>query len=330
MGKINLALLTGGYEAESNISLLSSINVFEWLDKTRFDVKLIVVEPGDWYWENENKQRFSVDKNDFSLNLNDRKIKFDLAVFFPLHGTPAEDGKLQAYFDLLKVRYTGCNVLCSSLTFDKDACKKFLSGTGIKMARSILCKHKERIQEHLIRVKTELNMPVFVKPNKHGSSYGVTRVESFDQLEEALYKSFGFDSEVMVEEFIEGREFSCGAYELNGEVVSLPPTEIISSTGFFDYEAKYLGKSKEITPADLSPELTRKIRELTGLIFVETNCSAMARVDFILKGDDFYFLEINTVPGMTAESILPQQVKAMGQSIEWLLNALIDERLATN
>jgi len=329
MNKLNIALLTGGFSAEANISLLSSSKVFEWIDKSQYNVWLIHLEQNDWYWQNENGISTSINKNDFSLQIDEEKINFHLAVFFPLHGPPAEDGKIQGYLDMLNIPYTGCGVLSSAISFDKTACKVYLKNSGVHMAKSVLC--LKRIETELSKetVLENLELPVFVKPNKNGSSYGVTKVEEQTLLSEALLKAFEFDDEVIVEEFISGREFSCGVYSLNNEIIALPPTEIISMTGFFDYEAKYKGQSREVTPAELTADQTKEIQFWSRKIYMALGCKTLSRIDFILHGEVFYFLEANTTPGMTNESLVPQQVRAAGMDVANFINSLIADRLKT-
>jgi len=327
MNKLNIALLTGGFSAESNISLLSAVKVYEWIDKSVYNVWLITLTPDEWFYEDESGAKTSVDKNDFSILINKEKINFHLAVFFPLHGPPAEDGKIQAYFDMLNIPYTGCGVLASAISFDKSACKIFIEKTGVAMARSVLCLRETSLFDCTALILRSLSLPVFIKPNKNGSSYGVTKVLRESEIEEGLIKAFEFDDEVIIEEYIEGREFSCGVYVLNGKVIALPPTEIISTTGFFDYEAKYMGKSKEVTPAELSVEETSEMQMWSKKIFIALGCKTLSRIDFILKGNVFYFLEANTTPGMTNESLVPQQVRAAGMDVAWFINSLIAERL---
>ena len=327
MDKINIALLTGGFSAESNISLLSAHKVYEWIDKSIYNVWLIHITIEDWFYTFDDGSVASINKNDFSLNMPTGKVNFQLAAFFPLHGPPAEDGKIQGYFDMLDIPYTGCGVLASAISFDKAACKVFLEKTQVAMAKSVLCIDKNLINNHVLEISSQLLLPVFVKPNKNGSSYGVTKVHKLEELETALQKAFNFDDEVIVEEFIAGREFSCGVYELEGKTVALPPTEIISQKDFFDYEAKYLGKSNEVTPADLTKEQTLEIQHWSKKVFIALGCKTLSRIDFILNGSTFYFLEANTTPGMTNESLVPQQVRAAGMNVAWFINSLIAERL---
>lgn len=329
MNRLNVALLTGGFSAEANISLLSSAKVFEWIDKSLYNVWLIHIAENDWYWQNENGFKVSIDKNDFSLKPSTEKINFQLVVFFPLHGPPAEDGKIQGYLDMLNIPYTGCGVLSSAISFDKSACKVFLKNSGVHMAKSILCLKKMEMDVCEKMITDNLKLPVFVKPNKNGSSYGVTKVEDNSLLESALLKAFEFDDEVIVEEFISGREFSCGVYSLENNIIALPPTEIISMTDFFDYEAKYKGLSREVTPAELSVEQTKEIQFWSRQIYIALGCKTLSRIDFILHDDVFYFLEANTTPGMTNESLVPQQVRAAGMDVANFINSLIADRLKT-
>ncbi len=327
MDKINIALLTGGYSAESNISLLSAVKVQEWIDQTHYNVWLIHISKDNWHHRSEDGVVNLIDKNDFSLVTANGKVHFQLVSFFPLHGSPAEDGKIQGYFDMLNIPYTGCGVLASAISFDKAACKQFLKETKVAMAASVLCIDSAHLTHHISNISNQLTLPVFVKPNKNGSSYGVTKVYKTDDLKLALEKAFQFDTEVIVEEFISGREFSCGVYELNGETIALPPTEIISQTDFFDYDAKYMGKSSEVTPADLSDSQTLEIQHWSKKVFIALGCKTLSRIDFILNDKTFYFLETNTTPGMTNESLVPQQVRATGKNLPWFINSLINERL---
>lgn len=327
MSKPKIAILTEGFSAESNISLLSAKKFHEWIDKSIYEPYFVHITEELWYVKFENEERSEINKNDFSFMENGKAVHFDLATFFPLHGPPAEDGKIQGYLDMLKIPYTGCGVLSSALSFDKSACKDFLRNRGIMMAKSILCLDPMDTRAVREEIEKNLSLPLFIKPNKNGSSYGVSKIYDWAKLEEAIQKAFDFDSEVIVEEFIAGREFSCGVYQLAGETKALPPTEIISETDFFDYNAKYLGKSNEVTPADLSVELTRQIQHLSLTVFKALACKTLSRMDFILKEGSFYFLEANTTPGITNESLVPQQLRAAGIDVPTFFNSILAERL---
>jgi D-alanine-D-alanine ligase len=322
MDKRKIAVITGGYTAEANISILSAATVLKYIDASKYDAYKIVISPDGWYYEAADGTKSTVDKNDFSIAVAGKKINFDLA-FIALHGSPAEDGKLQGYFDMIGMKYTGSNVLPLALSFDKASTKKFLANSGINMAKSLMFHSHQATAEICGHVLNGLKLPVFVKPNKNGSSYGVTKVNVSEGLEEAVIKGFEFDDELIIEECITGRELTCGVAMLNGKLTALPPTEIKSQNEFFDYQAKYLGQSQEITPAEISEEQTLHIQELSKHVFMELGLKSFARMDFILHEDSFYFLEANTVPGLTDESLIPQQARAAGINLETFFNAII-------
>ena len=314
MKKIKVAIITGGNVAEKGISLKSGKTVFNHLDSDKYDKYLIELRGIDFVDQTSGQL---VDKNDFSLEIDGDKIKFDLA-FLMLHGHPAEDGCLQGYFELIGLPYTGCDHFVSALTFNKQACKDYLRLFDIPMAGSVLVKANELIDNNAIAA---LGLPVFVKPNKNGSSYGITKVEKQEDLAAAIDKAFQFDEEVIVEQFLEGVEYSNGVIRSKGEIVVLPITEILPDTDFFDYQAKYENKSQEITPARLSEQLTHKCQALSEKLYQTLGCKGMSRFDYILMDDKFYFLEANTIPGMSEQSIMPQQANAHG----WSLTAFLDE-----
>ncbi len=314
MKKIKVAVITGGNVAEKGISLKSGTTVFNHLDSEKYDKYLIELRGIDFVDQASGQQ---VDKNDFSLELENGKIIFDLA-FLMLHGHPAEDGCLQGYFELIGLPYTGCDHFVSALTFNKQACKDYLRLFDIPMAGSVLVKVNETVDATAI---ADLGFPIFVKPNKNGSSYGITKVNQLEELQPAIDKAFQFDEEVIIEQFLQGVEYSNGVIRSKGEIVVLPITEIIPDTDFFDYQAKYENKSQEITPANLSGELTEKCQALSKKLYQTLDCKGMSRFDYILVGDNFYFLEANTIPGMSEQSIMPQQAKAYG----WSLTAFLDE-----
>jgi D-alanine-D-alanine ligase len=294
--------------------------VFEHLDPARYNKYIIELNEGRF---SEQETGAPVDMNDFSLNLDGRRLYFDL-VYLMLHGHPAEDGRLQGYFELLSIPYTGCNVFTSALTFDKQATKDFLRSHGIPMADSrLLLKGKDIDWENLGMP----GLPLFVKPNKNGSSYGASKVNTTEGLEGAIQYAFQYDDEVVVEQFLKGREFSNGVVRRHGEIVVLPVTEIVPFGEFFDFKAKYEKQSEEITPARLSQELTRKAQAQSRLLYELLGCRGACRFDYILVGDIFYFLEANTIPGMSENSILPQQAVAQGWTISELLDAVVEEAL---
>lgn len=318
----NIAILTGGDSEERVISLKSGQVVFDHLPADRYRAFLIDIRKSDW---RDLKSGVQVDKNDFSLTIDGEKIHFDCA-FAALHGTPLEDGKMQGYLEMLGIPYTCCNGYVSALTMNKHNTKMQLAQYGtVPMAKSALLHRGESIDyEHL----RSLGLPVFVKPNTHGSSFGVTKVKSADALPEAIETAFGFDREVVVESFLPGREFSNGVLRSGGEIVVLPVTEIIPETEFFDFAAKYEGKSEEVTPADLSPELTEQCRRRSRFLYEALQCKGVVRFDYILVGDTFHFLEANTIPGISPASIVPQQARAHGWELGAFFSLLIEEALA--
>jgi len=322
--KKNIALITGGYSGESVISYKSAATIYENLDKEKWNCYLIDIHPDGWFYMDENQKKQFVDKNDFSIIVNGDKLKFD-AVLVGLHGTPGEDGKLQGYFDCLKIPYTSCNAASSALTFNKRYTVAVAAFAGIPVAKSLhLFKHSPTTSEKILK---ELSLPVFVKPNNGGSSLGISKVNQSEELEAALEKAFKEDEQVLVEEFISGREFTIGVFKTKGQIITLPMTEIISENEFFDFQAKYEGASKEITPAEVDDTIAEKIRFQAKKAYSVFNCNGVIRIDFIYNEEtgNPYLLEINTVPGQSAASIVPQQVKAMGWTLKDFYSALLEE-----
>ncbi len=321
---INVALLAGGYTGEYEVSLNSAKNIAESLDAGRYKIYTIIINRDRWFYELESN-RFDIDKNDFSLDINGEKIKFDFA-FITVHGTPGEDGKLQGYFDIIGVPYNTCDATTSAITMNKAYTKAIVNGiTDLHCARSVQL-HKKDIHD-IATIGASLKFPLFVKPNNGGSSVGMSKVYKISGLPDALNKAFKEDDQVLVEQFIQGREFSIGVARINGHIQVLPATEIISSKDFFDYEAKYTpGASKEITPADLSGEKNAEIADIVTQIYLRLNCRGMVRIDFILlEGtNQFYFIEVNTTPGQSAASLIPQQVRAAGMHLGEFYGALIE------
>ncbi|MCK6694693.1 MAG: D-alanine--D-alanine ligase [Thermoanaerobaculia bacterium] len=314
----NIAILTGGDSAERVISLKSGKVVYDHLPTDRYRSFLIDIQGADWKEVNSGAQ---VDKNDFSLTLNGEKIRFECA-FAALHGSPLEDGKMQGYLDMIGLPYTCCDGFVSGLTMNKYLTKIQLAPLGIPMAKSVLLRREEPVNEARLLA---MGLPLFVKPNTHGSSFGVTKVKTAGQLMPAIEAVWPYDREAVVEAFMPGREFSNGALRVNGEIVVLPVTEIIPETEFFDFAAKYEGKSQEVTPADLSPELERQCRERSRFLYEVLRCKGVVRFDYILVGDTFHFLEANTIPGISPASIVPQQARAYGWELGEFFGLLIEE-----
>ncbi|HET6768554.1 MAG TPA: D-alanine--D-alanine ligase [Chitinophagaceae bacterium] len=322
--KKNIALVTGGFSGEAVISYKSAKTIDKNLDREKFNVYKIDINPSGWFYELSDGKKIEINKNDFSLTTNDGTIKFD-AVFIGMHGTPGEDGKLQGYFDTLKIPYTSCDAGSSAITFNKRYTVAVASMAGIHVSRSFhLFKHT---QVPLQQIIDGLSFPVFVKPNNGGSSIGMSKVYQPKELEAAIQKAFKEDDQVLVEQMIKGREFTIGVFKTKGNIVTLPITEVISKKDFFDYEAKYEGASTEVTPAELDEVSADKIRDAAKKIYSVFNCRGVVRIDFILDKDSGhpFMLEINTIPGQSEASIVPQQVKAMGWSLKEFYTKLVEE-----
>jgi D-alanine-D-alanine ligase len=315
----NIAILTGGDSAERVISLKSAQVVRDHLPLDRYRTYLIDIEGASW---RDIDSGTPIDKNDFSLTLDGiGRITFDCA-FAALHGSPLEDGKLQGYLELIGLPYTCCDGYVSALTMNKHYTKQQLHATTVPLARSLLLRRGTPVDPDAI---LDLGLPLFVKPNSHGSSFGVTKVKTADQLLPALDLAWQYDTEAVIESFLPGREFSNGALRYNGEIVVLPVTEIIPETEFFDFAAKYEGKSQEVTPADLPADLTEECRERTRFLYETLRCRGVVRFDYILVDDRFYFLEANTIPGISPASIVPQQARAYGWELGEFFALLIEE-----
>ncbi len=320
----NIALLAGGFTGEYEVSLNSAKNIAASLDTTKYKVYTILINRDRWFYEYESA-RLDIDKNDFSLTLNGNKIKFDFA-FITVHGTPGEDGKLQGYFDMLGIPYNTCDATTSAITMNKAYTKAIVEGIhGLHTARSMQLFKTDEVH-NMASVVSVLKFPLFIKPNNGGSSVGMSKVHNVAGLHDAFLRAFKEDHQILVEEFIKGREFSIGIARLDGHITVLPATEIITHKEFFDYEAKYTaGASEEITPADLPAAKYAQIAEIVTEVYLRLNCKGMVRIDFILlEGtNDFYFIEVNTTPGQSAASLIPQQVRAAGMDLGEFYGKLI-------
>jgi D-alanine-D-alanine ligase len=324
--KKTIALITGGYSGEAVISYKSAITIENNVDKSRFNCYKIDINPAGWAYLAPDGERIPVDKNDFSITINGQKITFE-AVLVGLHGTPGEDGKLQGYFDSLHIPYTSCDSATSALTFNKRYTVAVAAFAGMAVAKSLhLFKNSPLPVADILQ---QVQLPVFVKPNNGGSSIGMSKVTQADGLAGALDKAFKEDDQVLVEEFIQGREFTIGVFKHKGEIIALPITEIIPKKEFFDFEAKYEGASDEITPAQVDEAVAEKIRIAARQAYSIFNCRGIVRIDYIYNEADGrpYMLEINTVPGQTDASLVPQQIRAMGWTLEQFYTALIEECL---
>ncbi len=317
-----IAIVAGGDSSEYEISVKSAVGVAEAL-RGRYEIFIITIRGREWFWEDPKGRLFSIDKNDFSLALDDRRVRFD-AVFVAIHGIPGENGLLQGYLDMTGIPYTSCNAFVSALTFNKQACKLYLNEYGIPMTGGLLIRKGQ--QYDASRILKETGLPCFVKPNASGSSFGVTKVKQAGEFQEALEKAFAEGEEVLVESFMQGRETACGVIKTKQRKIVMPVTEIIPKKEFFDYEAKYTGgMSEEVTPAVMPEDITVKIQELSSEIYDILGCKGIVRVDFIVTKDGPQFLEINTVPGMTPESILPQQAKVFGVTLTDLYSMVLED-----
>jgi len=323
--KKTIALVTGGFSGEAVISYKSAVTIQNNLDSNKFNVYKIDVNPEGWFYENTDGTKIEIDKNDFTLSVNNNKIVFD-AVFIGMHGTPGEDGKLQGYFDTLGIPYTSCDAATSAITFNKRYTVAVASFSGIHVAKSILLiKDRFGSPDDVVQ---KLKFPVFVKPNNGGSSIGMSKVnQPSDELGAAIEKAFKEDDQVLIEEFIKGREFTIGVFKTKENIIALPMTEVVSKKEFFDYEAKYEGASTEVTPAKVEEAVAEKIRETAKKIYSLFNCRGVVRIDFIYNEEEGnpYMLEINTIPGQSEASIVPQQVKAMGWSLKEFYTRLVEE-----
>ena len=323
--KKNIAVVAGGDSSEYVVSVRSGANVLRSIDTRLFNPWLIRIKGEEWVVLDGETTLSNIDKADFSFNLNGQKIKFDFA-YIIIHGTPGEDGVLQGYFELVNIPYSSSNVQASALTFNKYFCNNYLRSFGIQMAQSVRLLAGEKYSA--AETVELLGLPLFVKPSAGGSSFGVTKVKKAEDLVEAVNKALDESPEAIIEQFIAGQEFTCGVVKIGERKLVFPVTEVIPKNEFFNYEAKYIpGMADEITPARISEELTLKIQTLSSEIYDLCNCNGIVRIDYILNGDTFYFLEVNTVPGMTETSFIPQQIKAMGLNLTDLLTDIITHRL---
>lgn len=319
-----IAIVCGGYSKESVISLRSAEQIASVLG-SEYNVYTVLVTRESWNAK-IREEMYPIDRNDFTFMLNDKKVVFD-AVFMAIHGTPGEDGMLQSYFDMLNIPYTTCSAFVSALTFNKFACKLFLKEYGILTADAVLLRRNQTYS--LAEIEKRCGYPMFVKPNNGGSSFGVTKVKQSSDLQPAIDRAFAEDAEIIIEPFIKGGEFTCGVFKTPSESIVFPPTEIVSKNEFFDVEAKYTpGMSEEITPARLSESDMKECQSLTSRIYDLLGCTGVVRVDYLQKDGKFYFMEINTVPGMSRESIIPKQTVVYGLPLKDLYIKLIDDALS--
>ncbi len=330
-----IAVVCGGDSSEHEVSLRSAQGIYSFLDKEKFEVYIVVLNGLTWEAELEGGKRVPVSREDFSFKVGRRTVKPDFA-YITIHGTPGEDGVLQGYFDLIRMPYSTSNVLIESLTFNKFMLNQYLKGFGVSVSESLVVRKGNEdlvIDDEIIN---HIGLPCFVKPNAGGSSFGVTKVKQLEELRPSIRKAMDESDEVMVEAFMPGTELTCGCYKVTGKSVVFPVTEVVTHNEFFDYDAKYKGEVDEITPARISDDLRDRVQELTSAIYDILGCSGIIRIDYIVtkvtdeddcERERINMLEINTTPGMTATSFIPQQVRAAGLDIKDVLTEIIEDKL---
>ena len=320
--KRTIAIVAGGDTSEYEVSLRSAQGIYSFLDKDKYNPYIVVLHGTDWHVQLADGTTAPIDRNDFSFTVNGQKTTFDYA-YIIIHGTPGEDGRLQGYFDMLHLPYSGCGVLASSLTYDKFVCNQYLKGFGVRIAESLLLRRGQSIADEDVIQK--IGLPCFIKPNLGGSSFGVTKVKTPGQIQPAIAKAFEEAPEVIVEAFMDGTEITCGCYKTSQSSVVFPITEVVSHHEYFDYDAKYKGDSDEITPARIPDELRDRVQKLTSAIYDILGARGIIRVDYIItEGSKINLLEVNTTPGMTATSFIPQQVRAAGLDIKDVMTDIIE------
>ncbi len=327
--KKKIAIVAGGDSSEYEISLRSAKGIWSFMNHDKYDTHIVVMRGTDWrlvHYDGQDydwQRTYEVDRQDFSVVVDGERLTFDFA-YIIIHGTPGENGILQGYFDMIKMPYSCCGVLAAALTCSKFACNRFLSTFGIPVAKSILLRHDEEIGTS--ECIAELGLPVFVKPNGGGSSYATFKVKTAEELQPAIAAAKQeATGEVIIESFMQGTEITCGCYQSRKGLQALPITEVVSKKEFFDVDAKYNGAVEEITPARLSPEMTERVQELTRRIYGYVGAKGIIRVDYIIIGDTPHLLEVNTTPGMTATSFIPQEVRAAGIDISEVMDDVINQ-----
>ena len=328
--KRNIAIVCGGDSSEHDVSMNSANGLYSFFDKERYNVYIVDVEGQNWHVNFEDGTTAPVDRNDFSFVKDGKAVVFDYA-YITIHGTPGENGLMQGYFELIGVPYSTSGVLVEAMTFDKYVLNRYLSGYGINVARSLLLRRGEENKYSEEEIERIIGMPCFVKPAADGSSFGVSKVKNADQLAPALRVAFMESNEVMIESFLDGTEISIGCYKTKDKSVVFPATEVVSANEFFDYNAKYNGEVQEITPARISPDTAARVAEETSRIYDILRCNGIIRVDYIITKDEhgndkINMLEVNTTPGMTATSFIPQQVRAAGLDIKDVLTDIVENQ----
>lgn len=328
--KRNIAIVCGGDSSEHDVSMRSAHGLYSFFDKERYNVYIVDVKGLDWHVDLGNGEIARVDKNDFSFVKDGQAVLFDYA-YITVHGTPGENGIMQGYFELIRMPYSTSGVLVEAMTFDKYVLNNYLRGFGVNVAKSVLVRRGEEGNIDEKRIEAEIGMPCFVKPAADGSSFGVSKVKNTDQLAPALRVALMECNEALIESFLDGTEISVGCYRTKEKTVVLPATEVVSHNEFFDYDAKYNGQVEEITPARINPETARRVAEETARIYDILRCNGIIRIDYILTKeadgtDKINMIEINTTPGMTPTSFIPQQVRAAGLDIKDVLSDIVENQ----
>lgn len=322
--KRTIAIVCGGDTSEFEVSLRSAQGIYSFIDKERYTLYIVEMHGLDWHVQLPDGTKAPVDRNDFSFRMNGGKVVFDFA-YITIHGTPGEDGRLQGYFDMLHIPYSCCGVLAAALTYDKFACNQYLKAFGVRIADSLLLRQGQSVSNEDVIEK--IGLPCFIKPSLGGSSFGVTKVKTKEQIQPAIMKAFEEAREVLVEAFMEGTEITCGCYKTKEKSVVFPITEVVSHNEYFDYKAKYDGESDEITPARISDGVRDRVQKLTSAIYDILGASGIIRVDYIItEGEKINLLEVNTTPGMTATSFIPQQVRAANLDIKDVMTDIIENQ----
>lgn len=320
--KRTIAIVAGGDSSELEVSLRSAQGIYSFMDKERYNLYIVEMEGTRWEAVLPDGTKTPIDRNDFSFTHNGQKQTFDFA-YITIHGTPGENGLLQGYFDLIGMPYSSCSVLVSALTFNKFTCNQYLKGFGVRVSESLIVRRGFDITDQ--EVMQKIGLPCFIKPNAGGSSFGVTKVKTADDIQPAIERAFHESDEVLIEAFMQGTEITCGCYKTRDKEVVFPITEVVTQNEFFDYGAKYNGQSQEITPARIPEDTAERVRLLTSAIYDILGCSGLIRIDYIItEGEKVNLLEINTTPGMTATSFIPQQVRAAGMDIKDVMTDIIE------
>ena len=322
--KRRIAIVAGGDTSEYEVSLRSAKGIYSFIDKDVYELYIVLMHGLDWHVQLQDDVTAPIDRNDFSFQKDGEKVTFDFA-YITIHGTPGEDGQLQGYFDMLHIPYSCCGVLAASLTYDKFACNQYLKAFGVTVADSLLLKKGQTITDD--QVVEHIGLPCFIKPSLGGSSFGVTKVKEISQIQPAIKKAFEEAQEVMIESFLQGTEITCGCYKTKTKQVVFPITEVVTHNEYFDYDAKYNGAVDEITPARIPDSLRDRVQQLTSAIYDILGAQGIIRIDYIITaGEKINMLEVNTTPGMTATSFIPQQVRAAGLDIKEVMTDIIENK----